>query len=129
MDLILSNTASQKIVLVIDDQQDILDFLHDLLELEGYQVIATFKGDYLEKMRQERLPDLILLDVFLSGQDGRQIVKDLKGQEQTRMIPVILFSAHLNVEATARASGADEFLAKPFNMDDLLVKVHAFLGE
>ncbi len=45
------------------------------------------------------------------------------------MIPVILFSAHLNVEATARASGADEFLAKPFNMDDLLAKVHAFLGE
>jgi CheY-like chemotaxis protein len=123
----LKRSDSQKAILVIDDDPDILDFLHDLLELEGYQVAVTPKGDYLEKMEQGDLPDLILLDVFLSGRDGREIVKHLKGQKETQHIPVIMFSAHPHAEATARAAGANDFLAKPFSMDDLLTKVHAFL--
>jgi DNA-binding response OmpR family regulator len=123
----LNRSASQKTILVIDDDLDILAFLHDLLELEGYQVVVTPKGDHLEKMQQEGLPDLILLDIFLSGRDGREIVKDLKEQEKTQQIPVIMFSAHPSAEATARAAGADDFLAKPFPVDDLLAKVHALL--
>lgn len=123
----VSQSESQKTVLVIDDERDILDFLHALLELEGYRVFVSTRGDSLEKMLPDLLPDLILLDVFLSGKDGRQIVKDLKAQGQTKEIPVMLFSAQLSVEETALAAGADAFLAKPFNMDELLSKVHALL--
>lgn len=124
----LSKAVSQKTILVIDDDPDILTFLQDLLELEGYHVFATNRGEYLETIRQEDLPDLILLDVFLSGKDGRKIIKYLKAQEMTKLIPVIMFSAYPGVEAVVRATGADDFLSKPFDTDILLTKVQAFLS-
>jgi len=122
-----SSASREKKILVVDDDPDILDFLHDLLELEGYAVSVSTKGDYLEQLHNGGLPDLILLDVFLSGRDGREIVKSLKNQQETRQIPVIMFSAHPSSEETARAAGADDFLAKPFAPDELLAMVHAFL--
>lgn len=122
-----SRHSQEKHILVVDDDPDILDFLHDLLELEGYTVAVSAKVDYLEKLQNGGLPDLILLDVFLSGRDGREIVKSLKNQEETRLIPVIMFSAHPSAEATARAAGADDFLAKPFDLDELLEKVTHYL--
>jgi len=124
---VLSRSNSQKIILVVDDDLDILAFLHDLLELEGYRVIITTRGDDVEKMQQESLPDLILLDVFLAGRDGLEIVKRLKNREETQQIPVIMFSAHPKAEAMARAAGAEDFLAKPFPVDNLLAKVDALL--
>jgi DNA-binding response OmpR family regulator len=122
-----SKQSHQKKILVIDDDLDILEFLHDLLEIEGYVVAITAKVDYLEKLWHGDLPDLILLDVFLSGKDGRDIVKQLKKQEETKQIPVIMFSAHPSAEATARAAGADDFVAKPFSIDELLAKIQIFL--
>jgi CheY-like chemotaxis protein len=122
-----SRHSQEKHILVVDDDPDILDFLHDLLELEGYTVAVSAKVDYLEKLQNGGLPDLILLDVFLSGRDGREIVKSLKNQEETWLIPVIMFSAHPSAEATARAAGADDFLAKPFDLDELLEKVTHYL--
>jgi CheY-like chemotaxis protein len=122
-----SRHSQEKHILVVDDDPDILDFLHDLLELEGYTVAVSAKVDYLEKLQNGGLPDLILLDVFLSGRDGREIVKSLKNQEETRLIPVIMFSAHPSAEATARAAGADDFLAKPFDLDELLEKITHYL--
>jgi len=122
-----SSASREKKILVVDDDPDILDFLHDLLELEGYAVSVNAKGDYLEQLHNGGLPELILLDVFLSGRDGREIVKSLKNQQETRQIPVIMFSAHPGSEKTARAAGADDFLAKPFATDELLAMVHAFL--
>ncbi|GAC1427286.1 MAG: hypothetical protein PVS3B3_14780 [Ktedonobacteraceae bacterium] len=114
---------SQKKILVVDDDVDILDFLQVILEEEGYIVMTTSKGEYLEQLHNGGLPNLILLDVFLSGKDGRHIVKQLKSQAETKCIPVIMFSAHPSAEETARASGADDFLAKPFEIDDLVAKV------
>lgn len=114
---------SKKKILVVDDEPDILEFLRVILEEEGYTVATTDKGEYVEKLQNGGLPDIILLDVLLSGKDGREIVKQLKSQEDTKHIPVIMFSAHPSAEATARAYGADDFLAKPFDIDELLTKV------
>ena len=119
--------SQEKHILVVDDDPDILDFLHDLLELEGYTVAVSTKGEYLEKLQSGSLPDLILLDVFLSGRDGREIVKSLKNREETRQIPVIMFSAHPSAEKAAREAGADEFLEKPFNCDVLVATIAHFL--
>jgi DNA-binding response OmpR family regulator len=113
--------------LVVDDDADIIDFLSDLLEMEGYNVIATARADDVEKFHQRTLPDLILLDVFLSGRDGREIVTSLKRQEETKHIPVIMFSAHAHIEATTRAAGANDFVSKPFDLDTLLTKVRSLL--
>ena len=113
----------QRKILVVDDEPDILEFLQELLELEGYSVTTTKKSDYLETLSNGEMPDLILLDVFLSGKDGRDIVKHLKSQQETRHIPVLMFSAHPSAEETALAAGADAFVAKPFEIDELLAKI------
>jgi DNA-binding response OmpR family regulator len=118
-----------KKILVIDDEPDILEFLKDLLEEEGYTVVTIDKADYEEKLYAGSLPDLILLDLLLSGKDGRTIVKQLKSQEDTKHIPVIMFSAHPDAEETTRAAGADDFLAKPFELDELLEKVHLLVEQ
>ncbi len=110
-------------ILVVDDDPDILEFLQIILEEEGYSVVTGDKGEYLEQLHNGGLPHLILLDMLLSGRDGRDIVKFLKSQPETSHIPIIMFSAHPNAEETARRAGADDFLAKPFNIDALLTKI------
>lgn len=122
-----SRPAAQKIILVIEDEPDILEFLSDLLSLEGFRVVLTGRGEDLERVLSTGFPDLILLDVFLSGKDGRNIARHLKSQEQTRCIPIIMFSAYPGTEASAQATGADDFLPKPFDMDILLSKIRAIL--
>ncbi len=113
----------QKKILVVDDDPDIVEFLQELLVQEGYSATITDKAEYVEKLHDSGLPDLIIIDVLLSGKDGREIVKQLKSQEETRHIPVIMFSAHPGAEKTARAAGADDFVAKPFEIDEVLAKI------
>ena len=115
--------SRQKKILVVDDEPDILEFLQELLKQEGYIVATTDKAEYIENLHNGGLPDLILIDVLLSGKDGRDIVKHLKSQEETSRIPVVMFSAHPSAEETARAAGADDFVAKPFEMDEILAKI------
>src|ERR1700730_11383326 len=119
--------SKQKKILVVDDEVVILAFLQELLEQEGYIIVTTDKAEYVERLHIDGLPDLILLDVLLSGKDGREIVKHLKSQEETRHIPVIMFSAHPSAERTARAAGADDFVAKPFDIDVLLTRIAQYL--
>jgi len=119
--------SKRKKLLVVDDEPDILEFLKVVLEEEGYDVLTSDKGEYLEQLHNGGLPDLILVDVLLSGKDGREIVKHLKSQEETKHIPVIMFSAHPGAKETARAAGAEDFLAKPFEIYELLAKVAHYL--
>ena len=115
--------SQKKKLLVVDDEEDILEFLKVILEDEGYTVVTTDKDDYLEKLQDDTLPDLILLDLLLSGKDGREIVKYLKTNEKTNHIPVIMLSAHPRARETTKQAGADDFVAKPFEIDLLLNKV------
>jgi DNA-binding response OmpR family regulator len=119
--------SAPKHILVVDDEPDILEFLQVILEEEGYTVVTSDKGEFLEQLHNGGLPFLILVDVLLSGKDGREIVKYLKSQEETKSIPVIMFSAHPSAEETARQAGADDFLAKPFDIDVLLAKIAQYL--
>ena len=112
-----------KKLLVVDDEQDILEFLKVILEDEGYIVVTTDKDDYLEQLNNDIPPDLILLDMLLSGKDGREIVKYLKMNDKTKQIPVIMFSAHPDAQEVTRQAGADDFVAKPFEIDQLLNKI------
>ena len=119
--------SQKKKLLVVDDEEDILEFLKVILEDEGYTVVTTDKDDYLKKLQDDTLPDLILLDLLLSGKDGREIVKYLKTNEKTNHIPVIMFSAHPRARETTKQAGADDFVAKPFEIDLLLKKVAQYL--
>jgi CheY-like chemotaxis protein len=116
-------------LLVVDDEPDILEFLQIILEDEGYAVTTSDKGEYLEQLHNGGLPDLILLDVLLSGKDGRDIVKYLKQEPTTKHIPVIMLSAHPGARQTALQAGADDFLEKPFDIDTLLTLILHFLRD
>lgn len=109
-------------ILVVDDDPDILEAIRFILEDEGYSVQTSEKGDYAESLRggNGELPALIVLDVLLSGKDGRAICKKLKSQDGTRHIPIVMISAHPNAERTVKDVGADAFVAKPFSVDTLL---------
>jgi len=120
--------SKRKKLLIVDDEPDILEFLQVILEEEGYEVLTSTKGEYLEQLHNGGLPQLILLDVLLSGKDGREIVRYLKSQDETKHIPVIMFSAHPSAEENARAAGAEDFIAKPFDIDDLLAKIARLLS-
>ena len=72
--------------------------------------------------------DCILLDVLISGHDGRVICKQLKSNRETSHIPVIMFSAHPGAAASIAEYGANDFIAKPFDVNNLMKKVNAQLG-
>jgi CheY-like chemotaxis protein len=120
--------ARQTRVLVVDDDPDILDAIRFLLEDEGYAVTTTEKGDYAENLHDGNggLPDLIILDILLSGKDGRTICRILKSRPDTKHIPIVMISAHPDAEEAAYAVGADSFVAKPFDMFALLEVVERF---
>ncbi len=114
-----------KRILVVDDEMEILDFVQPFLTEEGYQVRTSPSGSIFQHVQRD-LPDLILLDVLLREKDGRVICRQLKANELTKHIPVILFSAHVVRENALSESLADDFISKPFDLRELLevVKKH-----
>jgi DNA-binding response OmpR family regulator len=122
--LFLTETMSlkPKKIMIADDDPGIVDAVEMLLEFEGYEVISTVDGSTVLDMK-DNLPDLLLLDIWMSGEDGRDICKRLKQGPLTKNIPVIMVSASRDIEESALEAGADDFLAKPFEMNDLLKKI------
>ena len=109
---------------MVDDDSDILDALQFVLEDSGYSVKITQEGEDAEKLTaSNNLPKLIILDVLLSGMDGRDIVKKLKKHKNTSRIPVIMISAHPTAQKSVIEAGANTFLPKPFDIDMLLQTV------
>lgn len=110
-----------KRILIVDDDQDILDILHDLLEYFGYEVLTLADGDKVFENIAAFHPNLILLDVMLGQLDGRAICACIK---QQMAIPVIMTSGtHQVFYKHANPNGPDDFLAKPFEMESLLEKI------
>ncbi len=123
-------TVAQPSILVVDDDPGILDALRFLLEDTGYLVLTNENGDDVEALRDENggLPDLIVLNVLLSGKDGRTICRALKSHASTRHIPIVMISAHPDAERSVKEVGADAFVAKPFAIDDLLATIAGLLA-
>ena len=113
-------------ILVADDDAGIVDALQMVLEDADYEVSTTTDGHTVRKVHKNR-PDVILLDIWMSGDDGRDICRFLKSQQQTRNIPIIMISATSDLAKSAKAAGADDFLPKPFHMEHLLEKVEKYV--
>lgn len=116
----------KKKILVADDDPAIVDAIQLMLELHDYEVSTTVDGETIYKMEKE-YPDLLLLDIWMSGQDGREICKYLKNNPLTKHIPIIMVSASRDIMQSAKDAGADDFIAKPFEMNDLLEKVEKYI--
>jgi len=115
-------SALKKKVMIAEDDPAILDSVKILLEIVGYEVVTTTDGQAVYDLRED-LPDVILLDLRLTGTDGRDICRYLKNQERTKRIPVIVFSANNDIRQIAMDCGADGALPKPFEIQDLLQKI------
>lgn len=117
-------------ILAVDDNEDILEVMKLILEDYGYEVTTLADGLMIFDVIDSSHPDLILLDVMLGNADGRELCRQLKLKEETHDIPVILVSAsHQVAERLSVSSGApDDFLAKPFDIDDLVEKVESHLA-
>jgi CheY-like chemotaxis protein len=115
-----------KKIFIADDDRDILDIMNIMLQTRKYEVEATTNGTDIFKY-EEALPDLILLDIWMSGIDGREICRQLKSNTLTKNIPVVFISANSNIKNIAEQYQADDFIAKPFEMNYFLDKVDNLL--
>lgn len=116
---------SKKVILA-DDDAGILDAVGMMLELEGFDVTTTLDGN--EIFSTGFTPDLYILDIWMSGSDGRDLCKKLKATPATHHIPVMLISASNDLQRSASDAGADDFLPKPFDMELLVTKINRLLA-
>lgn len=116
-----------KTICVVDDDLAILEVVELVLQDEGYQVIVN-PGQNIEQMVNQHRPDLILLDVWMQGLDGRDISRHIKQNiPESRHLPIVLMSAHSDAINSVTEAQADGFLSKPFGMDELLQTVETYL--
>ncbi len=117
----------KKRVFIADDDPGIVDSLKFMLDEEGYSVITNKSDDYIPEII-ELQPDLLLLDIWMSGLDGREMCRTLKKQINTKDIPIIMISANKDTGQFAKDAGADDFIEKPFDMQELLEKVDKYVN-
>ena len=119
-------TMRRKRILVADDELAICEVVQIFLEEEGYEVETTSDVATLRDF-PNGYPDLLLLDIWMPGGNGRDICRTLKGHMATAHLPIVLFSANRDGEQMARDAGADDYVAKPFDFDDLLTTIERHL--
>ena len=116
-------------ILIVEDEEPLRVLLRYNLEAEGFDVTATARGDEVETMVAERKPELILLDWMLPGLSGIEICRRLRSREDTRDIPVIMLTARGEETERIRglATGADDYVVKPFSVPELIARVRSIL--
>ena len=120
---------AKETILVVEDEEDIRELLKYNLEKEGYQVFGAATGEEGLRGVRDRRPDLISLDLMLPGIDGLEVCRRIRGEAQTKPLPIIMLTAK-GEEAdivTGLELGADDYIAKPFSPRVLLARVRAAL--
>ena len=120
---------SPKKILVVDDEVDLVETVRFPLEMKGFDVLVSYDGeDALSQARKEK-PDLIILDLMLPKLDGYKVCRLLKFDERYKHIPILMLTAKTQEKdkILGKETGADEYITKPFEMDDLMEKVKKYL--
>ena len=120
-----------KKILVVDDEADLVKTIRFSLETKGYTVLVSYNGeDALNQARKEH-PDLVLLDIMLPKLDGYKVCRLLKFDERYKHIPIMMLTAKTQEKdkILAMETGADEYITKPFDMDELIEKIKAYLNK
>lgn len=125
-----TTTTTRERILIVDDNPTNLKVLGDALEPEGYRILVAPSGEVALKVASKGAPDLILLDVMMSGLNGIETCRRLKQDDATRGVPVIFISARGEMETVCegfRAGGVD-YITKPFHAEEVLVRVENHLN-
>jgi two-component system KDP operon response regulator KdpE len=121
------NTEGNKkqCVLVVDDHPKVLRFIEIDLEIRGFEVITTTSGSQALELVESAKPDIMLLDIVMPGMDGFEVLKKLRNFTQ---LPVIAFSASPGNYHDAMRVGANDFVTKPFQPDEMASKIKSLLS-
>ena len=119
-----------KRIIVVDDDKEIQEIVTFVLNRNGFEVAVASNGQQLQHLLATQVPDLIILDVMMPGQNGYEIFSSLRSDIRTQQVPVIIMTAHTEniYERISVDLGASDHLTKPFHPLDLVEKVRTLLG-
>jgi len=116
-------------ILIVEDEEPLTMLLRYNLEAEGYEVETAARGDEGDTKIKERAPDLVVLDWMLPGLSGIELCRRLRARPETRQLPIIMLTARGEESERVRglATGADDYIVKPFSVPELIARVRALL--
>ena len=122
--------SDTKKILIVDDEQDIVETLKFMLEAQGYVCFCAYDGETGLNMAKELLPDLMILDVMMPKINGYKISRLLKYDTKYKDIPIIMVTARSQDDdrAIGEETGVNEYITKPFELDDVIAKVKEYLS-
>lgn len=120
-----------KKILIVDDEQDIVESLKFVLEGNDYSCYCAYNGEDGLKLAKELMPDLIILDVMMPRINGYKISRLLKFDSKYKDIPILMVTARSQEEdkLIGEETGADEYITKPFDLDEVLQTVNKYLDK
>jgi DNA-binding response OmpR family regulator len=126
----LTGSDGTPTILVADDEEDLRELVSYRLSRSGYEVVEAVDGQEALELATERTPDLMVLDVMMPRLDGYELTRRVREEDSLRSVPVILLTARSQETDVSRGFevGADDYLKKPFNPDELVARVRAVLG-
>ncbi|WP_299485914.1 response regulator transcription factor [Acaryochloris sp. IP29b_bin.137] len=124
-------TAEQNQLLLIDDDPNLILLVKDYLELRGYEVTTAKNGREALRVLEKSIPNLIICDVMMPEMDGYAFVKRVRDNPQTSYLPVLFLSAKGQIQdrVTGLNTGADVYMIKPFEPDELVAQIEASLKQ
>ena len=120
-----------KRILVVDDDKEVREILSFILKHNGFEVVLASNGSQIQHLLFQQVPDLILLDVMMPGEDGFRLCRYLRQNALTHHVPIIIMTAHSEdiYQQISKDVGASEHITKPFHPLELVEKVKALLNE
>jgi CheY-like chemotaxis protein len=122
MRILLEISSGERTILIVDDNPDAIDLFQRYLVAQPYRLQVAHNGTEAIQLARELQPDVIILDIMLPGQDGLEVLQNLKNHDLTRHIPILVCSI-LDMQPLAASLGAEDYLRKPPGQDDLLLKL------
>jgi DNA-binding response OmpR family regulator len=118
-----------KRIIVVDDDKEIREIVTFVLNRQGFEVAVASNGQQLQQLLAQLIPDLIILDVMMPGENGYHIFSSLRNNPHTQHIPIVIMTAHVEdiYERISVDLGAAEHMTKPFHPFDLVERVKALL--
>lgn len=122
-------STGKKKILIVEDESDLVTILQILLSHSNFEVFSASDGDAGLSLANTVLPDIILLDIMMPGKDGFTLLRELKSNEETCDIPIIMVTARDRMGESCQLEGADSFIVKPFEYKDLEKNITELLSK